>query len=75
MDNSQLEIILDIHKELSIMREHMGEVRADLREHIKRTAIIETEVKFLHKQIWLAHGALALLTLVGTVIVVYKQLL
>lgn len=73
MDNrNDIELLLDLHKELAVTREHMAEVRADLREHIKRTAIIETELKFIHKQIWLAHGAVALLGILGTIISVFK---
>jgi len=73
-DRDQLEILFDLHKELAIIREHMGEVRTDLRVHIKRTAIIETELKFIHRQVWLAHGAIGLLALLGTVLTVWKLL-
>lgn len=73
MDNNEsLELLLDLHKDLSITREHLAEIKTDLKEHMKRTAILETELKFIHKQIWLAHGAIGLLSVLATIAALFK---
>lgn len=68
MDNKQVPdnirelvpLILDLHKELAIAREHLGALRADMRTHIKRTDQVEVELKYLHKHVAMAQGAIAL---------------
>lgn len=70
-DTRVVDLILDIHKDLAVMTAHMAEIKADMRTHIKRTDQVEVEVKYLHKQINLAHGAIAL---VGFAITLYAVL-
>ena len=60
MDSKQFEILLSMHKDLATMNADIAEMKADLREHMRRTNIIETELKWLHRQVWIAHGAIAL---------------
>lgn len=43
------------------IKEDLGFMRADLSEHMRRTAILEEEVKVIHRQANLAQGALMLL--------------
>lgn len=64
MSDRELErkLLLDIHAALPVISERLGAIEADLAYHIKRTELLETEVKYLHKQINIAHGAIALLT-------------
>ncbi len=73
-DTRIVDLILDIHKDLGIMKEHMGELRADMRTHIKRTDQVETELKYLHKQISIAHGGIALVGLAGSIFTLIKYL-
>ncbi len=73
--NEQFKLILELHKESAIIRETMAEVKADLREHMKRTAIIETELKWLHRQVWIAHGAIGLIGIIGGLTGLIKMLL
>lgn len=74
-NHEQFKLILELHKESAIIREVMAEVKADLREHMKRTAIIETELKWLHRQIWIAHGAIGLIGIIGGLAGLIKLLL
>lgn len=53
-----LEILIEMQKEMGIISAHVAEIKADVREHMKRTAILETEVKFLHRQAWILYGIL-----------------
>lgn len=72
-ENLMEKILLDMHKELAIVRENQAGMSADLKEHMKRTAIIETEVKYLHKQTNIAQGAIALVSLAAVLISLYKS--
>ena len=67
-----IDIILDIHKDMSTTKSDMAYIKADLREHMKRTAQMEVEVKYLHRQVNLAHGAVALITLAGVIAGIFK---
>lgn len=62
-----IEILLDQTKELAAISAHQVEMKEDLRQHMKRTVQVEVELKYLHRQINLAHGAIALIVLAGTV--------
>lgn len=53
-----VEILLEMQKEMGVISAHVSEIKADVREHMKRTAILETEVKFLHRQAWVLYGVL-----------------
>jgi hypothetical protein len=68
MGDSELlkEILLDLHRSMGSVTANLAEVKADLREHMKRTAMLESEIKWIHRQIWIAHGAIALLGILGT---------
>lgn len=68
MDDNELmkEILLDVHRGMGILGNDVAAMKADLREHMKRTAILETEIKWIHRQIWIAHGAIALFGVIGT---------
>lgn len=60
-------LILDLVKQTAAISAHIVEIKEDLKDHMKRTAQVETELKFIHKQIWIAHGGIAALTLLGVV--------
>jgi hypothetical protein len=70
MGDSELlkEILLDLHRSMGSVTANLAEVKADLREHMKRTAMLESEIKWIHRQIWIAHGAIALLGILGTLV-------
>lgn len=73
-DESLMEkILLDLHKEVAIVRENQAGMSADLKEHMKRTAIVETEVKYLHKQASIAQGAIAFISLLAILVSLYKS--
>lgn len=58
---NMLELLIEMTKDLAAMSAHQQEIKEDLKQHMKRTAILETEIKYLHKQVNIAHGAIALL--------------
>jgi hypothetical protein len=68
-----VDIILDIHKDVATLKSDTSYIKYDLREHMKRTAQMETEVKYLHRQINLAHGAIAFITIFATAISIWKH--
>jgi hypothetical protein len=74
MDEKKIvtEILLDIHKDVGALCIDVAAVKADLREHMKRTAMLETEIKWLHSQVWLAKGAIAFIALAGIIVGMIK---
>lgn len=69
-----IEILIELTKESAATQAHIMEIKEDLKHHMKRTAQVETELKYLHRQINLAHGAIALITLAGVVAGIVKAL-
>lgn len=67
-----MELLLELLKESSANTAHIIEIKEDLKLHMKRTAQVETELKYLHRQVNLAHGAIALITLAGVVAGIVK---
>jgi regulator of replication initiation timing len=64
MENNQLfEVALDIQKQVGEMGATVAAIEADLKEHMRRTRVLETEVKWLHKQSYIAYGAIAIIIL------------
>lgn len=70
MEDNELmkEILLDVHRGIGILGNDVAAIKVDLREHMKRTAMLETEMKWIHKQIWIAHGAIIVVTMLGSLI-------
>lgn len=70
MDQEIFELLLDLHKEVAIIRNDQGAMKEDLKEHIKRTALLEAELKRMHEQdigwlkknVYLAYGAIGFVT-------------
>lgn len=78
MDAQELikEILLDVSKDQAIIKADQAAMKADLREHIRRTNVLEHEVKtfrdkdlaWVKKQIWMFYGAISL------ILILYKIL-
>lgn len=68
------ELMLDMIKAQAVIQADQASMKTDLREHMRRTATLETEVKFLHKQVNIAHGAIGLITLLGVIASIYRAL-
>lgn len=74
MDQEIFELLLDLHKEVAIVRNDQGAMKEDLKEHIKRTNLLEAELKRIHdndiswlkKNVYLVYGAIGFVTLVAT---------
>ena len=72
-DKLMTNLLLDVHKDVGHIREDIGEIKGDLRTHIKRTDMLESEVKWIHRQVWLVHGALGLVSLVAILAAIYRN--
>lgn len=73
MDNNFiLDIIKSTHEAVIAQKADISAIKTDLKDHMRRTAILETEVKYLHGRVFMARGALAagaaLLAVVGAAI-------
>lgn len=78
MDAQELikEILLDVSKDQAIIKADQAAMKVDLKEHIRRTHILETEIKhfrendlaWVKKQIWMFYGA------VSIILIIYKAL-
>jgi len=67
------ELLFQIVSKLAAVEAHQAEIKDDLKHHMKRTAQVEAELKYLHRQINLAHGAIALIGFVITLIGLYAK--
>lgn len=75
MDSNKIatDILLDMHKNIGVMREDIAEIKADLNLHMKRTAQLETELKYVHKHITMVQGVGAFLGVIAAVAAIYKN--
>ena len=74
-DNARInygELLLELLKDVAAIKAHQMEIKDDLKLHMKRTAQVETELKYLHRQINLAHGAIAFITIIGVLAGIVK---
>lgn len=78
-------LLLDTHKDVAIIMASIAEIKADLKEHIRRTGAAESkiealetstgnELKSLNRAVNMVHGALALISLIGIIAGIYKTL-
>lgn len=74
MKNDELmeQLLFKMHEDLSVIKQDQSAIKVDLKEHMRRTAVIETEVKYLHKQIFIAHGAISFVSFVAILAGIYK---
>lgn len=85
MDKGQVELLQELifktHEEIVIIRGCLTDIRSDLAFHIARTnqledrtEVIEKELKWLHKQVFLVHGAIGLVSLIALLAGIVKSL-
>lgn len=79
------ELLINIHKEIGIVQSDIAKIEADLREHMRRTAIAESRIeateRALSKKIeglqrghYMVQGALALIAIIGTLVGIWAKL-
>lgn len=66
------EIVVSMHRDVSIIAADIAGIKADVKEHIRRTAIAETQIERLQKGMYQAQGAIALITLAGVIFGILK---
>lgn len=52
------EVMLKIHQDMAIIQTDITAIKEDLKEHMRRTALLEGELKAVTKRVNLAHGAI-----------------
>lgn len=74
MDRDDLikEILLDLHKDMGIVKSEMSAIKVDLKEHMRRTAILEMALDKVKIDVTLAKGAIGLLGILATIVSVMK---
>ncbi len=78
MDNKRLE---RIENKIDDVSDHLGSIdvtlagqHISLKEHIKRTTMLEKELAPIKKHVYMVQGALALITASGAIIGILKYL-
>ncbi len=78
VDDKRLERIED---KVDIIGQHVGSINVtlagqhiSLEEHIRRTALLESELKPIKKHVDMVSGAMKLLAVAATLIAIYKAL-
>lgn len=78
-------LLIEIHEKIGTVRSDISKIEADIREHIRRTAIAEARIEAaelklsekiasLQKGHYMVQGALALLSIIGVVAAIYSHL-
>lgn len=69
------EVLLKLLDQQSEIKVNLAEIKVDLKEHMRRTALLESRVEILaqqdeklNRQVYLVHGGLGLIAIVGTLI-------
>lgn len=79
-------LLIEIHEKIGTVRSDISKIEADIREHIRRTAIAEARIEaaereltskiaILQKGHYMVQGALALLSIIGVVAAIYSHLI
>lgn len=55
-------ILLDMHKDVGVIKETIAAIRVDVATHIKRSHMLETKIETLEKYFWMMNGATATVT-------------
>lgn len=66
--------IKDLYDILLPLASDVSALKSDMKEHMRRTAIAESEIAVLKRGQWMFLGALSLFTLAGTAIALLKLL-
>lgn len=70
--NNEINLVKEIYKEVLIHSKEVGEIKTDLREHMRRTAVAEAKITGIERQVYMVHGALGLLSIAATVVAILK---
>lgn len=76
MNNASLleKMMVEVHKDMSVMIADIAAIKTDLKEHMRRTAVNETKLQYLQKQVFMAQGAVAFIGTVATILGLWKLL-
>lgn len=81
MDTFEREILLSVHKDMTVLKADMAETKVGLKEHMRRTAINEansehnrTQILSIQRQVWMVQGALAFVSFLALIAGIYKAL-
>lgn len=64
----------DIYEVLLPMKSDIASMKSDLKEHMRRTAMLEADVGVLKRGQWMFLGGITLLTVIATVAAILKNL-
>ena len=65
-------MLISVVKDVGEVRSDIAEIKVDLREHIRRTAALETKAEFHDRHVWLAYGAIGFLGMIVTLVKIYE---
>jgi len=64
----QNSLLLRVLEQQTTISSDVSSIKVNLAEHMRRTHQLEVEIKYLHKQINMAHGGVALIGLIGIIL-------
>lgn len=72
MDESKVyTILLEIHKQMGVISSDISKVEIDLKEHMRRTAVVEANIEALNRSYYRLQGAFGLVSLLATCAAIY----
>jgi hypothetical protein len=57
----QQELLLSMNDKVARIETHVAEIKVDVKEHMRRTAILETKTSWIERLVWLCTGGTAVL--------------
>jgi regulator of replication initiation timing len=87
MDETKVfELLINIHKEIGVIKSDISKIETDLKEHMRRTAVAEDRIEATERQLgkkiaslqkahYMVQGALAFIGLIGVIAAIYNHLI
>lgn len=68
-DDLQTKLLISVNDKVSVIESHVAEIKVDVREHMRRTAILEAKTSWIERLVWLVFGGAAV---VGFILKILK---
>ncbi len=66
-------LVLSIHQDVAVIKTDQAEIKQDLKEHMKRTAVAETAISEVRRHVYIGYGiVLAISALIGVFLKLFK---
>lgn len=61
-------ILVEMHKDMGVLKSDVAAIKVDVKEHVRRTNILETRTEFALKHIYYVYGGWSVITLLAGIL-------